>query len=581
MSERRVKKMRGRWSRRWLVGLVVVLIGVPTASATAYVLGSHPGSSLTAARVHYGSESSISGDVGVNGSAALPSAAPGCPASLDLDKLADASRLLELNARMHDFGPRPTATPNHQRFVDWIEKEMRSLPGTSVRSIPMTIPRQVERGAALAAGTDDPLEGIPLAGPVPYSEPTTGKGVEAPLVYVPPGESFTEEDVAGRIIVRDAVPGTIPRAAFTAVTWFMYDPDLSLTKKTASDYEREWIAFTRNADMEAAAEAGAAGIVFAHGFPLEQVRDQYAPYNGVFWDVPGVYVGVDEGERLKEIAASGGTARLSLKASRGPAKTETLKVTLPGLSDERIAVTSHTDGINAVWDNGPIAMLAMAEHFAALPLECRPRTLEFTFTTAHLFLSEASANDYAAELDAGYDEGTVALVMALEHLGAREYEPFPRPDGLPGRTLKPTGEGEMNTFFVGETPYLAGTVSESLVANDLARSIVLRGADAPGLHIPPHHSFGGEGTAYHGHLLPTIAFVTGPWTLFNPSFGMEAVDGDLFRTQLAVFTDLIYELDDVPREVIAGVYPVEREARSVVCDADDHGFGLAWCPEGP
>jgi hypothetical protein len=479
---------------------------------------------------------------------------------------------------MYDFGPRPTATPNHQRFVDWIEKSVRALPGMEVRSIPLTVDRQIERQAELAAGADGgALQSVAVSGPVPYSQPTKGPGVEAPLVYVPPGEPIEEQDVAGRILIRDAVPGSVPRPAFLALSWFVWDPDTSLTQQTPSDYERDWVSFTRNQELEAAADAGAAGLIFVHGFPRSQVRGQYAPYNGVFWKLPAAYVGVDEGEQLKQLAEEGGRARLSLKASRQPAETRTVIATLPGMSEERIAVTSHTDGINAVWDNGPIAMLAMAEHFASLPRDCRPRTLEFTFTSAHLYLSEATADDYAAELNEGYDKGSVALAMALEHLGAREYDAVPRPDGGPGRVIEPTGRSEPNSFFVGESPFLAGAVSESLVRNDLRRSIILRGADVPGPHLPPHHSFGGEGSAYQMRLVPTIAFVTGPWTLFNPAFGMEAIDGDLFQQQLVVFTDLVYSLDEIPREAIAGGYLAEREARSALCEASADGFGLARC----
>lgn len=575
------KKASWRTRPRLVLAMAVVaLFGVSTATAAVVVDGSLLGP-LTAAQVHYRDAPQAFDQGDVDAATAVPAQGEACPGSVAAGELADAARLMELNGQMHDFGPRPTATPNHQRFVKWIQRRLHALPGVDVESIPMTIQRQIEKGAELTAGlSGGSLGQVALAGPVPYSEPTGGNGVEAPLVYIPPGEAISPDQAAGRIVIRDSVPGTLPRAAFLAVSWFMHDPDLSMAKATTENYERDWIGFTRNAELAAAADAGAAGIVFVHGFPLEQVRGQYAPYNGVFWELPGVYVGVDEGEHLKELASRGGRARMKLTASRGPAKTETLKATLPGLSDERIAVTSHTDGINAVWDNGPIAMLAMLEHFAAVPIECRPRTLEFTFTTAHLFLSQASAEDYAAELDEGYDDGTVALAIALEHLGAREYEAVPRPGGGPGRSIEPTGRTEQNTFFVGESPFLAGTVANSIVENDLARSYVLRGADVPGPHLPPHHSFGGEGTAYHGYLVPTVAFVTGPWTLFNPSFGMEAVDGELFHEQLTVFTDLIYELDDVPREVIAGAYLAEREARSPLCATDDHGHGLAWCRPG-
>jgi hypothetical protein len=178
--------------------------------------------------------------------------------------------------------------------------------------------------------------------------------------------------------------------------------------------------------------------------------------------------------------------------------------------------------MNAIWDNGPIAILALARHFAALPRACRPRTLQFVFTTGHLYqrlLGGADrgggAEQEAKQLDADYDRGTLALVFAMEHLGAREYAAQPRSNG-PGRVLAPTGRSELNTLFVGESPLLVGAVDNQVVSHDLRRTFVLRGADAPGATIPPHNSYGGEGGAYQQHLLPTIALVTGPVDPLQP-----------------------------------------------------------------
>ena len=178
------------------------------------------------------------------------------------------------------------------------------------------------------------------------------------------------------------------------------------------------------------------------------------------------------------------------------------------MSDERMIVESHTDGMNAIWDNGPIAILALAEHFAALPKECRPRTLEFVFTTAHLYQQlepptrEGAAEQYAQELDDEYDEGKVALVMALEHMGAREYDGraargrAARPRARADRPTEPTG------IFIGESPVLVEQVAQATINRDLRRTLGLRGADLPGARIPPHHSFGGEATPFHKHLHP-------------------------------------------------------------------------------
>ena len=337
----------------------------------------------------------------------------------------------------------------------------------SLREIPYKVERWLERGAELRAGPGaSSLQSLPLGGAVPYAEVTPGAGVSAPLVYLPGDQAIADNDVRGKILVRDATPGSVPNAAFTALQWFTWDPEQTLTPTVAGNYERDYLAYEQRIhDLEEAAHAGAAGLVFVHGFPREQIRGQYAPYEGKKWDVPAVYVGVDEGERIKELARTGGVGRIRLSASQDRAPTQTVVATLPGLSAERIVIESHTDGMNAVWDNGPIAMLALAKHFASLPIACRPRTLEFAFTTAHLFQQldpaerDGGAEQYAEELDAAYEQGTLALVVALEHMGAREYAAVPRTDGGPGRELEQTGQSEPAGIFIGESPVLVEQVA--------------------------------------------------------------------------------------------------------------------------
>lgn len=41
--------------------------------------------------------------------------------------------------------------------------------------------------------------------------------------------------------------------------------------------------------------------------------------------------------------------------------------TIPGRSEETIILLSHTDGANAVWENGPAGILALARYFASIP----------------------------------------------------------------------------------------------------------------------------------------------------------------------------------------------------------------------
>jgi len=512
-----------------------------------------------------------------------PLAASGCPSQVSPDEFASEDRLRGLNREMADFGRRPTGSRAHQRYVASVEHHLARIEGASVREIPYEFDSWQAGGQSLSADG----RGIPDAGPVPYAEPTPKGGVTGELVFIPKGTAITAENAAGKVVVRDAATTSVPKAAFAALEWWSYDPDLTLTTSIAENYERDYLAYLeRIADLEAAADSGAAGMVLAHSFPREQVRDHYAPYEGVHWEIPAVQVGVDEGAELKQLAAAGKSAKLTLSAKRGPAPTKTLVATLPGMSEERLVVQSHTDGMNAVWDNGPAAMIAMAEHMASLPKECRPRTVEFVFTTAHLHQRlmpperEGGAGQYAKELDKGYDDGTVALVIALEHLGAREYDAVPRAAGLPGRELKPTGQSEPVSFFVGESPALIGDLAAVTIRHDMRGTIALRGADLPGARIPPHVAYGGEGTPYQAHLIPNISLVTGPWTLYNPAFGMEAVDPALMRKETLVATDLLYTTASIPREVLGGGYVGYRAARGLICGSALETFAFVKCPAG-
>jgi hypothetical protein len=526
------------------------------------------------------------------GWASAGAAAPACPATTDAAGLESTTQLLADNQVMSDLGRRPTGSPAQNQFINWLQNRLSALPGMQISSVSYPIKRWDDQGQSLAAGpTPTSLAPVALSGPVPYAHATRPGGVTAPLLYVPAGTALAGQDIAGKIVIRDAVPGQVPFAAFSAVEWFHYDPDLSLTKNAATGgvYERDFAGYQQRLDDLTAAGHGAAGLVFVHGFPRSQVAGQYAPYEGLRWNVPAVYVGADEGARLKALAAAHGAARLQLSTATTPVRTRMLTATLPGVSPERMVIQSHTDGMNAIWDNGPVAMLALARRFAALPASCRPRTLQFVFTTGHLYQHLKGGADRggsseleARQIDAAYGSGTVAMVFAIEHLGAREYAAVARTDGGPGRQLKQTGQTEINTMFAGQSPVLVNAIRQAVMDHGITRTYVLRGSDAPGARIPIHDSFGGEGTSYQQHLIPSIALVSGPWSLYNPSFGMEAVDGDLMRRQTLAFSDMIGALASEPSNALGGSYLVERQARNVLCsNAALADTGFTRCPGSP
>jgi hypothetical protein len=256
--------------------------------------------------------------------------------------------------------------------------------------------------------------------------------------------------------------------------------------------------------------------------------------------------------------------------------TRSIQATIAGQSAERIVIDSHTDGTNAVEDNGPIAMLAMARYLAALPMECRPRIIQLAFSTAHFYqrvadpaVRDGGAEQLAQRLDRDYDAGTVAAVLVLAHLGAIDYEQVARPDGI-GVRLEPNGLRSIQFIGVTPSPALVAAVTDVVQAHDLQRTILLQGSDLPGDTVPKHCSFGGEGTPYARHLLPTVGVIAAPQSLYDPAFGLDGIDFDVMHDELLAFTELVHRLGTMDLDAIAGEIPMERAQRAA---------GAPGCPQ--
>jgi hypothetical protein len=509
--------------------------------------------------------------------AASAASAAGCPSVANPARVAGIKQLRQWNTALDHFGVRTTGSPNHVRYINWLERQLDSIRGVHVNSLRYRFNRWLARSASLRVTVGGQQETIRPAGPVPYSKPAAASGPTAPLVYLPTDTDITAANSAGRIVVRDLIGGELQNSLFSLVAWSIFDPTHTLDPDGI--YKRDWLNGQPSVDMAAAGKAGAAGVLFVHEFPRAEIRGHYRPYDGIHWKVPALHLGVDEGEALKqEIASGSATAgRIAIDAETTKrAPTRTLVGKLAGPGRRRFVVETHSDGVNALWDNGSVPILAIAHYFAGLPRHCRPGPMEFVLTTAHLYQRldgrHHGAGDalYAQRLDRAYDHGTVGLVLALEHLGAYQWDAVPRGGGRPGLTLHRSKLSEPSTTFVTESPFLVKTLERDVKRHKVERSLLLKGtALADNSHVPPYCSFGGEGTPYMVHLIPTVAYIAAPWTLFNPSYGLEQIDFDLLRRQTLQFTDFLQQMRGVPQSKIAGKYTQyrkERRAGKAVCD---------------
>jgi hypothetical protein len=405
------------------------------------------------------------------------------------------------------------------------------------------------------------------AGAVRFSQPTGKTGREGELVYLPPDEEITPANSAGKVIVRDYPAAPIPLAGLQLIGEYI-TPDLA---SQPGDYDRPFLGERpQHEELLAASRAGAAGVIFTFDLPREQIAGYGDPHTGTIFKVPAVYAAGDTAARLKALAGQGGnSARLVVRAKVERDKTRNVIATLPGKSREKTAFITNTDGQSWVQEDGVSGLIAFARYYADLPLRCRPRTLQIAFTSAHDAVIVDGAARYAQRLDDQYDGGGVAYAFAVEHLGTRELVPQPDPGGS-GQRLVFTGLGEPFLFAAGDSTVLRQTAVDVTKRRSLDRTAVLQGLGLPAAdRVPPICSMGGLGTFTQGHLVPTLAVISGPWSLYAPSFERKAIDFRRMRSQLLAIGDTVLALDQIPSQQIAGDYPSFREQRAQ---------GAATCP---
>jgi hypothetical protein len=462
--------------------------------------------------------------------------------------------------RIGGEGFRGTGTAAHERIIGWVEAELAAIPGLTIR-----VERdEVRRWQPVPGG--DPIrsgslrvggETVLVAGAVPYTQPTAQRG---PIVRLQPGEPITAANAAGKVVLRDFPSLPLPYDLLLGLGLHV-TPDAAELRGAV--WDRPGLADgVLHEDLLAAGVAGAAGVVFAFDLPRDQIAGYFEPHKGTHYRVPGVFVGVEERDHLRGLAEAGAEVEVGVQAEVATVPTRNVYATLPGRSSERAVLVTHTDGNTWVQENGIAALLGLGRYFAETPIEQRGRTIELAFTTAHLHISREGAARYAAELDADYDDGGVAFAFPIEHLGARELVPVSDDDG-PGRRLEFTGGSEPVLWAVGPSDPMRQAVIEAVTRRQLERVLVAPGLSGPVPgHVPEVLSFGGLGTYFNMHLVPTTSIITAPWSLWAPAFGASAIDVAVLRRQVLAAGDVVVALDAVPRDAIAGGYLADRAARA-------------------
>lgn len=494
------------------------------------------------------------------------SAAASCPSTVNAKAFASAAQLRNLVKQENRFGERYLASRAHNRTIGWIKDEVGAIDGFKIRSdryrlwrwLPRTKAKgrpglDLARAGGLTATSGGATRRVPAAGAVRWSKPTRERGQRGHLVQLGPDEEITAQNSAGKVVLREFPATSLPYAGLQAIGLYV-TPDLA---GTTGNYERPFL-HTLQAELLAASAAGAAGVIFTFDVPRKQVRGYGDPHEGTIYRVPAVFVGGAESRRLRSLAAQGASARVVVRATVERAKTTNVIATLPGRSSQRIVLGTNTDGQSWVQENGVAGLIAFARYYAGLPKRCRPRTLEIAFASAHDAVVSDGMDVYSAPLDAQYGKGRIAFAFAVEHLGTREIVP-----NAAGNRLRFTGKGEPFLFAAGDSHLLRETAVNITKRRKLDQTAVLQGLGVPTAgQVPPICSMGGLGTFFQARLIPTLAMISGPWSLYAPSFRGNALDYQRMRSQLLAVGDTVLALDGAPRDQIAGDYVEMRELRA-------------------
>ena len=362
------------------------------------------------------------------------------------------------------FGTRYTGSSGQAAYVDWLAGQLSAVPGFQMRTDRLTFSRWLARDFALtvsvpaSAGRSGP---VPLTYYYPYSGQTPPGGVTGRLVDLglyPAGnpvvsgytEAFWAPARGGIALVRTAPP-VFPLDLAQTVTGGYVPGQISAL--AAIEYAAYAAALTHPVfqglfdpvPLLDAKNAGVLGVVIAWtGLPDDEVVHQYNPFTTSYPAAsglpspgdpgcPAVWVGDSAGTELAGLAAGGqADATLVLTADiTAGAATETVWGWLegPGDTGEHIIINTHTDGPNAVEENGGLGLLALARHLAALP--SRNRDMYFALVTGHFQLPQFSRTIInPAHPEVG--QGAVSVWMAdhpdilraavlgvtVEHLGA-------------------------------------------------------------------------------------------------------------------------------------------------------------------
>lgn len=389
---------------------------------------------------------------------------------------------------------RVTGTAEHERLIAHIEQQL-TVAGLDVHSDTLSFTRWAP-SSANSSGLQIAGTQIPIASVFPYSGITGPDGTTGVLVSLG-GPVPAWKRAQGKVAVVEVRNFGLPFSAIVD-TW---DGDASwpVMRNPLIASSLAGIGLAR------ARKAGVKAVIFVwRNISDDNARGQYVPFTFDYQGIPAVFVSGEAGEAVLAGARDGKQACVTLDYRLIPeATTRTIWTIVEGSSrpDETVLIVTHTDGVNAVEENGHIAVVAMARAAALDPPE---RTTVFVFTSGHLRIPAVTSkgqattrflSDHPEVWAGGVGRRRAVAGLAVEHLGAREFV-----DDPDANELRATGRIEPELLYA-TTPELAHLARQEWRSDDDAVPRISK--PSPLIHF-------GEGEPLLHAGIPAISLVTAP-----------------------------------------------------------------------
>ena len=466
--------------------------------------------------------------------------------NVDPRQFLSAGQLRAWDIELDALGLRPTGSGKERTYVEALVSRLERAGVKQLQFDSVPFRRWSASKWSLEVVSGPHAGPKPVPGYMPYSGTLPSGGVTAPLVVVDPTKPLAAGSLKGKVALFDVPVLNATLGLFEALAYKGYDPHH--VAPSAAPYVRDWYNNLPQAqiNLQAAKAAAAIGIL---DLGPHAAQGSYFPYDGLIRAIPGIFVDRLVGAQLRQVAAAAGTVRVELEAHVANVNSRNVLGVIPGASKEMVAINCHTDGTNGLEDNGPIAIVAIAQYLARIPRHLLPRTILVLLTTGH-FAGGVGARAFISHHRHDLVP-RIAASVTIEHLGAQEWLPNAAGE------LRATGRPEAGAVF--------GAPNRALL--DAAYAAAVRASADPTFVIPPLNrnphgadndaAWPGEGSylwrwssASGG--VPNANYITGPTYLLNGSIRtIDKIDFTRMRNETIAFARMLLNLSRIPARTLS------------------------------